>query len=513
MSTDARTLGLPTSSDDLAAAFDAAMSDPEALAAFCEIDTANGTVPFTFWPHQRDLVRLMRDNRRVICLKARQLGVSEVACIYSLWYALAHPGTLTLIISIGDREAQELLRRIKVMYQSIPPQFRKVWRTHLTKHEYQFRSAAGESRILSIPSGDSAGRGLQASLVILDEAAFYERSDQRLAALLPTFADSGQVCMISTANGMTGRFFSTWQEADDIGWARFFSGALDRPGRDEAWVAEQRKSLGDLGPQEYPLSSEESFLSTSRNVFDPADVLALKELVAEAAPWTGDIYDDASGVHCRPSEAGGWKIWEWPIAGREYMVTGDPSGGVGSSDYSAAAIYDIKGWTQVAAYHGRPDPSEFARIMRNAGWLYQTNAEEPALLVHEGNNHGQALSALFRDWSYPKVFRHRRFDLDSERESQALGWFTTAKSKPIMISSLQQAIREQTMAIRDTRFYSEAGTYLVDDKGRMEAAHNHHDDVLMSHAIAAAVLSHTEVSTELPRTPSNLRAAPFAYAS
>jgi len=507
-------IGLPTSSDEVGAAFDAAMSDPEALAQFCEIDTAHGTVPFQFWPHQRDLVKLMRDNRKVICLKARQLGVSEVACIYSLWYALSHPGTLTLIISIGDREAQELLRRIKVMYQSMPSQFRQVWKTHLTKHEYQFRSAAGESRILSIPSGDSAGRGLQAALVVLDEAAFYERSDQRLAALLPTFADSGQVCMISTANGMTGRFFQTWQEAHDTGWATYFSGALDRPGRTEEWVAEQRKSLGDLGPQEYPLSAAESFLSSSRNVFDPSDLLSLRELVCDPAPWQGDLYDDATGVHARPSEKGGWKVWEWPEAGREYLITGDPSGGVGSSDYSAAAIYDVKAWTQVAAYHGRPDPSEFARIMRNAGWMWQTNREEPALLIPEGNNHGQAVTALLRDWSYPKVFRHRRFDLDSMKESQALGWFTTAKSKPVMIAALQRAIREQTMAIRDTRFYAEAATYLLDDKGRMEAAHTHHDDVLMSHAIAAAVLAHTEVATELPRTPSNLRAAPsVAYAA
>jgi hypothetical protein len=497
-----------TSADELAAAYDAALSDPEALAALCTIETADGPVPFTFWQHQRDIVNLMRENDKVIVLKARQLGVSWVMCVYALWHALANPGTLTLMISIGDREAQELVRRIRTLWESIPYSFRKIWKPTIVKHRLTFRSPAGESSILSIPSGDSAGRGLQSSLVIGDEAAFWERSSERLAALIPTMADSGQIILCSTANGMTGSFFTTYNGAPENGWSEYFVGALARPGRDDNWVASQRQSLGDLGAQEYPLSAEECFISTSRNVFDTADLLSLKALANAPAPWRGELFDDGSGAHARPMAQGSWKVWEWPIAGREYIITGDPSGGLGSGDYSAMAVYDKRAWTQVAAFHAKVDPSQFAHIMQTAGWLWQSGPGEPALLIPEGNNHGQAVVALLRDGEYPKVYRHARMDLDSMRESAALGWYTTVKTKPLMISSLAQAIREKEITPRDTLFYEEAATYLLDPAGRMNAADGHHDDCLMTHAIAAVILQHTSVGVELPRTPSTLRALP-----
>jgi hypothetical protein len=190
------------------------------------------------------------------------------------------------------------------------------------------------------------------------------------------------------------------------------------------------------------------------------------------------------------------------------MVTGDPSGGLGSGDYSAMAIYDTQAWTQVAAFHGKPDPSQFARIMRNAGWMYAKDAKTPALVVPEANNHGAAVIALLREYEYPRIYRHARMDLDSMRESNALGWYTTLKTKPVMISALAQAIHEKAIAPRDTLFYEEAATYLLDPAGRMNAAEGHHDDCLMTHAIAAVILAHTSVSVALPRTPSNLRALP-----
>lgn len=498
----------PTQADDLAAAYDTALADPEALAALCTIETTDGPVPFTWWQHQRDIATLMRDNRKVIVVKARQLGVSWLMAVYALWFALSNPGTLTLIISVGDREAQELVRRIRSLWDSIPYSFRKLWTPSVTKHRLGFRSATGEGIILSIPSGDSAGRGMTASLVIGDEAAWWERSSERLAALIPTMADSGQIILASTANGMTGSFFSTYNGAPDNGWSPYFVGALARPGRDDRWVADQRQTLGDLGPQEFPLTADECFISSSRNVFDTADLLALKALVAESAPWTGELYADASGVHARPALDGNWKVWEFPIAGRDYLIAGDPSGGLGSGDYSAMAVYDTQAWTQVAAFHGKPDPSEFARIMRNAGWLYAKDAKTPALLVPEANNHGSAVIALLREFEYPRIYRHARMDLDSLRESNALGWYTTLKTKPLMIAALSDAMRERAIAPRDTRFYEEAATYVLDTAGRMNAAEGHHDDCLMTHAIAAVVLSHTNAAIALPRTPSNLRALP-----
>ena len=63
-------------------------------------------VPFELWDHQREIVQAALTKRRIIVLKARQLGVTWVMALFALWYAFAHPNSETVIVSIGEREAR-----------------------------------------------------------------------------------------------------------------------------------------------------------------------------------------------------------------------------------------------------------------------------------------------------------------------------------------------------------------------------------------------------------------------
>jgi len=470
---------------------DAALLAPEALARLVWIETTSGPVPFSPWDYQVELWRRMRQERRLIVLKGRQLGASQAVALYALWHALAHPGSTTLILSVGEREARELLRRISRVYDSLPKELKRWWRGTFRSEDATIRTQAGSSQIISVPSGGTAGRGFTVSLLIGDEAAFWPDSDSKLAAVLPGMADTGRVVLISTANGMSGRYHDIWMNAPDLGWDRYFIRADARPGREGDWINRERASLGDLGAQEYPLDPDEAFLSTGASVFDIESLMSLKEVSCEPAKWRGHITEDAEGVTAQSFKDGPWHVWEWPRPGRSYVIAADACAGKASGDYAHAVVVDAHSWEQMACYHAKTEPHQFAVELRRAGWLFQTNPDTPALLVPEANNHGAGVIAQLREMGYPRVYRHTRFDQESVNESAGLGFYTSLKTKPLAIAALQQAIQDKAVGIRDEEAIAEMTRYITTDTGKMQAAPGSHDDRVMTWAIAVTALTHT----------------------
>src|SRR5688500_11682596 len=65
------------------------------------------------WDFQRDLARTWVEQKRIIILKGRQLGISWMAAAYALWVAAYHFGALVLLVSQTQTDAQELLSKVK----------------------------------------------------------------------------------------------------------------------------------------------------------------------------------------------------------------------------------------------------------------------------------------------------------------------------------------------------------------------------------------------------------------
>ena len=74
-----------------------------------------GTMPFHLWPAQRDLLDDLAAERLLLILKARQLGITWLVCAYALWLCLHKDQRLVLTFSIGQSEANEMMRRISAM--------------------------------------------------------------------------------------------------------------------------------------------------------------------------------------------------------------------------------------------------------------------------------------------------------------------------------------------------------------------------------------------------------------
>jgi hypothetical protein len=144
--------------------------------------------PFRLWDFQREVLDDIEEQQRLIFLKARQLGLSWLVLAYALWFASCNHGRNVLIINRGLREAKDLLRRVKFMYQRLPAELRPRTGTYSTE-EIEFVDL--DSRITSVPSTEDAGTGYTAQLVIVDEWGKIPRAEAIFNSLLPTLSALG----------------------------------------------------------------------------------------------------------------------------------------------------------------------------------------------------------------------------------------------------------------------------------------------------------------------------------
>lgn len=231
---------------------------------------ASGTMPFKLWPAQSDLITDMDRERLLLILKARQLGISWLACAYALWLCLFRPGRMVLAFSKGQDEANELTRRVTVMFDRLPLELKTLLPT-VTKSNTEEIAWSNGSRFKSMPASPSAGRTFTASLVIMDETAFMQWAKTLYTALRPTIDGGGKLIVLSTANGKSNLFYTLCERAMSGGGRLTFRFLpwWSRPGRDAAWYESVRADAIDDASmqQEYPGTPDEAFESTEVSTF------------------------------------------------------------------------------------------------------------------------------------------------------------------------------------------------------------------------------------------------------
>lgn len=105
-------------------------------------------------------------------------------------------------------------------------------------------------------------------MVICDEAA--RIPDEMMAAIRPTLATTrGALIAMSTPWGRRG-WWKEWEQGGDV-WRRFILTAAECPRIDAAFLAEERRALGEfLYTQEY----ECQFLDPESSIFSSALIAA-----------------------------------------------------------------------------------------------------------------------------------------------------------------------------------------------------------------------------------------------
>lgn len=139
-------------------------------------------------------------------------------------------------------------------------------------------------------------------------------------------------------------------------------------------------------------------------------------------------------------DKGPLKILVPPEPDKHYVMAIDSALNVSGGDYVCAQIVEWRHNEQVAVWHGRAHPDEFAHKAYVLGHLY--NTAFIAVEANAGGGGGTILSILLNKFNYPNLYFRERLDTVSRQIStERPGWMTTGKSKPTMYNDMSEVIR------------------------------------------------------------------------
>lgn len=423
------------------------------------------------WQPWQYLISLLDDfeaNREVIIIKARQLGISWLACGYALWTVLFKSNANVLLLSQGEKEAWELLRKISLVFDHLPA-FLKREKDGDRRDFLGFPSNG--SRIQCLPSTIKAGSGYTGTLVIRDELDKHDYAEQNMAAIGPT-VDSGKSKMIDLGSRdytkaiETSHLMSRYLKArnHEIEAKAVFLGAALRPEREEglsfeAWFERVKKKYPPYQiEKEYPLT-EDDILMDSQTI----------------------KYFDKEGIEfirrdcCRPIDTDGTvKIWAYPEPGVSYCAFLDPSDG---SDPHAAGWMDSSTGRVVAISHGCCKAEKCAEIFDKYNRIYNNAYNEFELNAFAGKKVAEVLLSL-------KTPNRRLSDMSTGRENK-YGWWTGGNMnshkniRELMLNEVELAVRTRTLRVHCGEVAAELDSMIKPVGESPRTPSGKHDDLIM----------------------------------
>lgn len=420
-----------------------------------------GFVSINLYPFQRQAIRDINENRKVILKAGRQLGKTTMVVGYILWYILFNQDKFVAILANKAPTAREILSRIKIAYEALPlwiQQGVKVW----NKGDIELEN---NCRVMATSTASSAIRGFSISLLYLDEFAFVPSNiaEEFFTSVYPTISSgtSSKILISSTPNGMN-HFYKMWTEAVEghNGFKHIEANWRQVPGRDQKWADEQRRVLGD---QKYYQEVETEFMGSSGTLISAA---GLKTLA-----FVTPLSKTESGI-C---------IYDQPIPGKSYMIVADTSRGKGL-DYSAFVVVDITQipYKLVATYKDNNiSPLVYPSIIKRMGEYYNG----AYALVEINDNGQQVVDSLFEDYEYENILstvelKNRMTLTWGYGKKSDRGIRTTKSVKRLGCSVLKNLIESQQIIIQDFETISELSTFIA--KGTsFEAEEGSHDDLVM----------------------------------
>jgi hypothetical protein len=226
-------------------------------------------IPFDLWPAQAEALATIEAHKRVIFLKARQLGVTWLVLARALYRCLYRPNQTIIVISKDQPAAGEMIRRVRGMFMRLEHKPEQLVIDNVGEVAW-----SNESRVKAFASSSDAGSAFTGSLLILDELAKNPNADDIWTAAQPTINDGGEVVIISTAKGRDNLYHRLWlrAEAGENNLAPVFIPWHARPGRTAEWYARTASDAVSMAHhmQEYPATPDEAFQALAESPFLPS---------------------------------------------------------------------------------------------------------------------------------------------------------------------------------------------------------------------------------------------------
>ena len=440
------------------------IQDPYFFATFIYlVHPKRGKVKFDLYPFQKKVLWYFMTNRFNLVLKFRQAGITELISLYCLWFAMYHASKNVVILSLKERVAKKVLRKIKFMYKNLPDHLKIDIingrpKEHGTSTEIEF---ANGSTISSLPTTEDAGRSEGVSILVIDEAAIMKWANVIWAAAYPTLSTGGKAIVNSTPYGVGNWYHNLWVNACS-GGNEFFPIRLHwqmHPERyrypgDTEWYNEMRNALG---PRKCAQEIDGDFLTSGASVFDLMDIRAIEEEIKEI--WCNRYENEDFDAQMN----GQLLIYKKPIPNEQYYIGADVATGR-SRDYSAFSIMNRKG-EEYASFKGKISVNRFADLLLEQGRKYNK-----AVIAPESNDIGLSVTTKIQDSGYDNLYYAtalvREKKQKKPKEVKIPGWMTTKENRPVIIDGLEEAIRLDQCIIKDPHFIQDAYTFVYDDKNK-----------------------------------------------
>lgn len=311
--------------------------------------------------------------------------------------------------------------------------------------------------------------------LIHHNCAHVKGAEEIWTAAQATLSTGGKAMLLSTPNGMGNFFHKTWVGSQEetnmfhpikIEW-------YHHPDRDEAWKTEQMKVLQD--ENRFKQEHCADFISSGNTVIP------------------GFIIEKYSNNHVKePMLKRGFdkNLWVWKEVdySKQYMVVADCARGDGE-DYSGCHVIELEGCEQVAEYKGKLDTTMYGNLLVEIATSYND-----ALLIVENATSGWAVIQKIIDRNYKNLF-YMTDDVKvveegsnyvskfyAQDKKKVAGFTTSARTRPLIISKLQEYMKEESIIIHSSRTISELQVFIWHN-GKAQAMEGYNDDLVMSLSI------------------------------
>lgn len=429
---------------------------------YCKIISLDhGLVPFKLYDCQREKVKIIHDNRKVILMEGRQQGKTTTSAAYILWYTLFQDSKTVAILANKATAAREVLYRYQLMYENLP-----LWLqqgvTTWNKGDIELEN---NSKVFTAATSASGIRGKSVNMLYVDETAIIPNNvaEDFFTSVYPTISagTTTKILLSSTPLGYN-HFWKFWNDAENKrnDFVPLFIPYWKIPGRDEKWAEEQRRQLGELKFNQEVLCT---FLGSSLTLVR-SDVIA--KMSAAMVIYSKDGLD----------------VFERPIKDHNYVMVCDTAKGVGG-DYSSFSIVDISSvpYKQVAKYRDNQiSPMLYPSVIYKVATEYNN-----AYVLMEINSSEQVSSILYSEMEYENILFVNR-NTDGQVVSGGfgggktqLGVNTDKKVKRIGCMNFKALVEEGKLLVQDIDTIAEISTF-IEAKGSYSADEGYHDDLVMT---------------------------------
>lgn len=465
---------------------------------------------------------------RFIVLKARQEGISTYFEGKIFHRTITNLNRKALIVGHVSKASANLFKMANTYYKYLPKKLRPTTK-YSNRSELVFGEINSSLEVDTAENNDNLGRSGTLHDLHATEVAFWRDASKAMLALLQTIPEEeGTLVVIeSTANGIGGYFYDTWQDAVNgendyipifLSWfdmpeysrpfnsdeeRLMFAASLDTYEKDLLRKFPEQVTLEGLNwrryyirnkcngdaeqfKQEYPSTPEEAFIASGRPVFD-AVMTYRSYLDAKPPIKRGNLLPiknkagEIIAVKWQNNPKGYIRLWidytnfdEIHEKKEDYRFAAgcDVAEGLEQGDFSVIRVLDRRYMRVGLVWHGHIS----ADLLGDEQYKIQLFLKGKVYTNTEMNNHG--LTTIKRA-SQLGVYQYYREDFksgsDIGEQKDIIGTKTNIATKPDMINNLDTFMREKHFHDDEKEFWGECLTFVRNEKGQMQAQNKDKD--------------------------------------